>query len=178
MQPEPEFVNLFRESTGIDSQPGGPVRQSYLTYRPARLQRVAESIPGLLKGLQSRALVLSQGRTNSHCCKKAKVACPQDCPRSDCRSPWPRPCLLCHTDMFPHLFAKTQFQLSPTAYYSYASSVPTVVLDTSFLQLKAYIYCDFSTVFSTLSLQPTACGSWFQLCTRLYVETNFIHTPK
>ncbi len=42
--PEPKFVNLLR-SPGIDSQPGGPVRQPYLTYRPARLHRLAESIP-------------------------------------------------------------------------------------------------------------------------------------
>ncbi len=33
----------------INSQPGGPVRQPYLTYRPARLHRLEESIPGLLK---------------------------------------------------------------------------------------------------------------------------------
>jgi hypothetical protein len=32
---EPKFVNLSR-SPGIDSQPGEPVRQPYLTYRPAR----------------------------------------------------------------------------------------------------------------------------------------------
>jgi hypothetical protein len=31
-----EFVNLLR-SSGIDSQPGGLVRQPYLTYRPTRL---------------------------------------------------------------------------------------------------------------------------------------------
>jgi hypothetical protein len=30
--PEPEFVNLLR-SPGIDSQPGGLVRQPYLMYR-------------------------------------------------------------------------------------------------------------------------------------------------
>jgi hypothetical protein len=42
--PEPLFVNLLR-SPGIDSQPGGPVRQPYLTYRPDRLHRLAESIP-------------------------------------------------------------------------------------------------------------------------------------
>jgi hypothetical protein len=41
---EPEFVNLFR-SPGINSQPAGPVRQPYLTYRPTRLHRLAESIP-------------------------------------------------------------------------------------------------------------------------------------
>ncbi len=39
--PEPGFVNLLR-SPGIDSQPGGPVRQPCLTYRPARLHRLAE----------------------------------------------------------------------------------------------------------------------------------------
>ncbi len=42
--PEPEFVNLLR-SPGINSQPGGPVLQPYLTYRPARLQKLAKSIP-------------------------------------------------------------------------------------------------------------------------------------
>ena len=44
----------FKEP-GIDSQPGGPVRQPYLLYRLARLHRLAESIPGLLKRLQIRA---------------------------------------------------------------------------------------------------------------------------
>jgi hypothetical protein len=41
----------------IDSQPGGPVRQSYLTYRASRLEGIdsMESIPGLLKRLQIRA---------------------------------------------------------------------------------------------------------------------------
>ncbi len=34
----------FKEP-GIDSQPGGPVRQPYLLYRLARLQKLAESIP-------------------------------------------------------------------------------------------------------------------------------------
>jgi hypothetical protein len=57
--PEPVFVNLLR-SPVIDSQPGGPVRQPYLTYRPARLKKIGkidslESIPGLLKRLQIRA---------------------------------------------------------------------------------------------------------------------------
>jgi hypothetical protein len=41
---EPVFLNLFR-SPGIDSQPGGSVRQPYLMYRTARLHRLAESIP-------------------------------------------------------------------------------------------------------------------------------------
>jgi hypothetical protein len=54
MGPEPEFVNLLR-SPGIDFQPGGPVRQPYLTYKPARLYSLAESIPGILKCLQIRA---------------------------------------------------------------------------------------------------------------------------
>ncbi len=48
--PESEFVNLLR-SPGIDSKPDGPVRHPYLTYRPARLHRLSESIPGLLKRL-------------------------------------------------------------------------------------------------------------------------------
>ncbi len=46
--PEPVFVNLLR-SLGIDSQPSGAVPprrvpQPYLSYRPGRLQRLAESI--------------------------------------------------------------------------------------------------------------------------------------
>ncbi len=44
MKSEPVSVNLLR-SPGIDSQPGGPVRQHFLTYRPARLHRLAKSIP-------------------------------------------------------------------------------------------------------------------------------------
>ncbi len=52
---EPELVNLLR-GPGIDSLPGGPVLQPYLTYRPARLHRLAESIPRLIKRLQTRAL--------------------------------------------------------------------------------------------------------------------------
>ncbi len=40
---EPVFVNLLR-SPGINSQPGGPLRQPYLTYRPVRLHSLAESI--------------------------------------------------------------------------------------------------------------------------------------
>ncbi len=45
---EPVFVNLLR-SPGIHSQPGGPVRQPYLSYW------LAESILGLPKRLQIRA---------------------------------------------------------------------------------------------------------------------------
>jgi hypothetical protein len=56
VRPEPEFVNLLR-SPGIDSQPGGPVLQPYLTYRSASQHSLAESIPGLLKRLQVRAQV-------------------------------------------------------------------------------------------------------------------------
>jgi hypothetical protein len=44
MESEPIFVNLLR-SPGIDSQPSGPERQPYWTYRPGKLQRLAESIP-------------------------------------------------------------------------------------------------------------------------------------
>jgi hypothetical protein len=39
-----EFVNLFRRP-GIDSQLGGLVRQPYLMHLPARIYRLAESIP-------------------------------------------------------------------------------------------------------------------------------------
>ncbi len=41
---EPVFADLFRRS-GIDFQPGGPVRQPYFSYRPVRLHRLAKSIP-------------------------------------------------------------------------------------------------------------------------------------
>jgi hypothetical protein len=40
---EPVFVDLLR-SPEIDSQHGGPVRQPYLSYRPAKLYRLAESV--------------------------------------------------------------------------------------------------------------------------------------
>ncbi len=39
---EPVFVNLLR-SPGIDFQLGGPIRQPYLSCRPARQHRLAES---------------------------------------------------------------------------------------------------------------------------------------
>ncbi len=41
---KPEFVNLLR-NPGIDSQPGGAERQTYLTYRHASLHRLADLIP-------------------------------------------------------------------------------------------------------------------------------------
>ncbi len=53
-EPEPEFVNLLRRP-GIDLKPDGLVRQPYLTHRPAWPYRLAESIPGLLKRLQTWA---------------------------------------------------------------------------------------------------------------------------
>jgi hypothetical protein len=65
---EPEFVNLLR-SPGIDSQPAVPERQPYLTHRPARLHRLAESIRGLLKRLQIWAQEYDKGVAwiaNSH----------------------------------------------------------------------------------------------------------------
>ncbi len=52
---EPVFVNLLR-SPEIDSKHGGRVRQPFLSYWPASVHRLAESIPGLLKHLQIRAL--------------------------------------------------------------------------------------------------------------------------
>jgi hypothetical protein len=48
------ICKTFKEP-GIDSQPGGPVQQPYFLYQLARLHRLAESIPGLLKHLQIRA---------------------------------------------------------------------------------------------------------------------------
>jgi hypothetical protein len=54
LTPEPVFVDLLR-SPGIDSPTGGPVRLSFLTYWPARLHRLVESIPGLVKSLQIQA---------------------------------------------------------------------------------------------------------------------------
>ncbi len=50
---------------GIDIQPGGPVRQPYLLYRLARLHRLAELIPGLLKHLQIRAQATLASRIGS-----------------------------------------------------------------------------------------------------------------
>jgi hypothetical protein len=58
------IFNPFKEP-GIDSQPGGPVRQPYLLYRLARLHRLAESIPGLLKRLQIRAQATLANRIGS-----------------------------------------------------------------------------------------------------------------
>ncbi len=57
--PETEFVNLLR-SSGIGSQPGGPVRQPYLTYWSAGL--LGWRIPGLLQRLQIRAQAIEQLR--------------------------------------------------------------------------------------------------------------------
>ncbi len=39
-------------SPGIDSQPGGPLRQPFLPYRTARLHRLAESIPERFSSLR------------------------------------------------------------------------------------------------------------------------------
>ncbi len=43
---EPVFVNLLR-SSGIDSQPGGPVRLYYLSYRSARLHRLTDKFTNM-----------------------------------------------------------------------------------------------------------------------------------
>jgi hypothetical protein len=40
---EPVFVHPLR-SPGIDSKPGGPVRQPFYSYRPARLHKPAQSM--------------------------------------------------------------------------------------------------------------------------------------
>jgi hypothetical protein len=47
------FVNHLR-IPGVDSQPCGLIRQPYLSYRSARLYRLAESIPGLHKRLRAQ----------------------------------------------------------------------------------------------------------------------------
>ncbi len=56
---EPEFVNILR-SPGIDSQPGGPVRQPYLANRrPGYIgwrNRFLGIDPGVLKRLEIRGL--------------------------------------------------------------------------------------------------------------------------
>jgi hypothetical protein len=57
---EPVFVDLLR-SPGIDSQPGGPVRQPFLSYRSARLHRLtritnADSEDGKKEKEPSRAV--------------------------------------------------------------------------------------------------------------------------
>ncbi len=46
--PEPVFVNILR-SPRIDSQPGGPVRQVYLMYRPPTRARICKRLrsPGI-----------------------------------------------------------------------------------------------------------------------------------
>jgi hypothetical protein len=64
---EPEFVNVdvarkrfqgidFKESIRQPMTPGELVQKIELTYQPARLQTLAELIPGLLNCLQIRAL--------------------------------------------------------------------------------------------------------------------------
>jgi hypothetical protein len=128
-----QICKPFKKSTGNDSQPGGPVRQSYLTYRPARLHRLAESITGLIKVLQIRALVLS--RTAEGLILTAVLNYMYnvhlhvlDCPRSDCSSPWPRSCLLCHnwyvsTHFLRFNLSESQFQLSLTSYSSLPSAI-------------------------------------------------------
>ncbi len=58
----PAFANLLR-SPGIDAQPGRPVRHPNLSYRPARLHLLAESIPGLHKRLQKNLLISLYRRT-------------------------------------------------------------------------------------------------------------------
>ncbi len=120
-----------KKSTGIDSQPGGPVRQSYLTYRPARLLRLAESITGLIKGLHIRALVLSRTAKGLILTVAINYSCMA---MSIC----------CATLMFPHLFCASTcedpVQSVPNCLiFIHTASVPTVVaLDSSFLQLYAF----------------------------------------
>ncbi len=69
--PEPVFVDSLR-SPEIYSQPGGPVRQPYMLYRPARQHGLAASIPGLHKRLQIRALH-TEGRRDMQETPKRKI---------------------------------------------------------------------------------------------------------
>jgi hypothetical protein len=59
-------------SPGVDSQPGWPIRQPYLSYRPARLHTTqavgidsSESIPGLHSRLKIRALYVTENTNQS-----------------------------------------------------------------------------------------------------------------
>jgi hypothetical protein len=87
----PHFVNLLR-SPGIDSQPGGPVKKPYLTYRPARLLDSLESIPGLLRRLQIRALFKLKTSPDRLCFAITNIVCVQaprrrrSCTRSRARA--------------------------------------------------------------------------------------------
>jgi hypothetical protein len=65
---EPEFVNLLGRP-GIDSQPSGLVRQTYLTHRPDKLHRLAESTPRnrFLGSLNVYKFGLSS--SNKSCCQ-------------------------------------------------------------------------------------------------------------
>ncbi len=56
--PELVSVDLLR-GPEIDSQPGGPVRQPYLAYRPARLHRTEELIPRKTSWSKSRYCIFS-----------------------------------------------------------------------------------------------------------------------
>ncbi len=58
---EPEFVNIYEAQESIPSL-AGLYDNPYMTYRPFKLHRLAESIPGLLKRLQIRALILIEGQ--------------------------------------------------------------------------------------------------------------------
>ncbi len=54
---EPVFVNLWRK-LGINSHHGGSIQQPYWMYQPARLHRLAESVPRLFKRSQIRSTEL------------------------------------------------------------------------------------------------------------------------
>ncbi len=63
-------------SPGIDSQPGVPVRQPYLTYRPGKLHSLAELIPGLHKRFQIRTLGFRDQREDKGRGEKGGVSLP------------------------------------------------------------------------------------------------------
>ncbi len=55
-------VRICKRLRSQPIKPGGPVRQIGLSYRAARLHRLAESIPGLLISLRIRDLLFSTMR--------------------------------------------------------------------------------------------------------------------
>jgi hypothetical protein len=76
--PEPVFVDLLRRP-GIDSQPGGPVRQPYFSSLLARLHRLAKSIPrnrflGSIN-VYKYGLRLKAFRTPSHGATLERIVC-------------------------------------------------------------------------------------------------------
>jgi hypothetical protein len=71
---ESEFVNLLR-NPGIDSQPGGPVRQSYLTNRPIRAQEESDPAGVILCVMDGPYRLLFPYRTAVALTRAAQCPC-------------------------------------------------------------------------------------------------------